>query len=139
MKNVLAAIIPEAKRTLSTLIADDYATVTYVHKFDEALNLLNGTDYDLVVCGVHFDDSRSIEFLQRFRKMNRHHDTPFVMLRTDPKPLGPALSGSVQLAVKELGGNYFDVSESILTFNDMKEHIAAILRSLSDGKLKASM
>ncbi|PWT96156.1 MAG: hypothetical protein C5B53_10135 [Candidatus Melainabacteria bacterium] len=135
---MLAAVIAEARHDLSSLIRNDSVKITYVHKFDDAVNLLLSVNYDLIICGVHFDDSRSLELLQRVKQIDKNRDIPFVMLRMSSNPIGEAMSGSIQLAVRELGGtDYFDLSESVVNIDQMKIHFSQVLQSLIEAQPKS--
>lgn len=48
----------------------------------EARQLLNSVRFDVILAGVHFDDSRAVELLQIVRANTKTQNTPFVFIRT---------------------------------------------------------
>lgn len=56
---------------------------------------------DIFVIGIHFDDSRSLEFVHEIRSSEYHADTPVIMVRTMPSAIEHTLRKSVH-AVKDL-------------------------------------
>jgi CheY-like chemotaxis protein len=138
-KRVLVAVVPEVEQSYASLVSQMPASITYVHRFDQAVNLLLSTDYDLIIAGVHFDDSRALELLQRTKQLERNQNTPFVVLRISREALGPGLTGSVQLAVRELGGaEYFDLTDSVVSFEQSKFQIVQALETLMNGHTELS-
>ncbi|MBA3857199.1 MAG: hypothetical protein C0507_09860 [Cyanobacteria bacterium PR.3.49] len=56
---------------------------------------------DIFVIGIHFDDSRSLEFVHEIRSCEKNAKTPIIMVRTMPSAIEHTLRKSV-LAVKSL-------------------------------------
>lgn len=132
-RRVLAAVVSEFKQTIDLLISGEYVAITYVHKFDDGVQLLRSKDYDLIICGVNSDDSFVLELLQSAKQMDRHRDTPFVVIKSSHNRLDPAYSDGIQLAVHEVGGaHYFDLGDSLTTFEETKFRVAQVLESLID-------
>lgn len=50
----------------------------------EAMSLLDEDGIDLIVVGIHFDESRAIEFLKRVRESEVHAKTALIVMRFAP-------------------------------------------------------
>lgn len=67
---------------------------------DHALELLDSDlNFDLIVVGVHFDDSRAIDLLRETRAREQYASTPFLFIRTRPSSLSQVIEQSI-LALK---------------------------------------
>lgn len=64
----------------------------------EAQTALSRQRFDLVIAGVHFDDSRAIELLKYLREESNQKDTSFVFVRTRSS----AFAESLKLTMKSL-------------------------------------
>lgn len=85
--------------------------------------------FDLIIVGVHFDDSRAVEMLQQVRKSKLHKHTPFFFVRTRDSSLATLIHKSIKALGKAYKYNGYIETE---LFGDDDERIrAAIL-----GKLK---
>ena len=84
--------------------------LSFVHTLDQAKATLTGRNFDLIVIGVHFDESRMFDLLRHVRWQERHRATPVVcVLSTDFVRHAIAAEG-VEIAVKALGGTaYLDL------------------------------
>jgi CheY-like chemotaxis protein len=47
----------------------------------EASRMLSADEFDMIICGIHFDDSRMVELLQSIYKDVRHKQTPVIVFR----------------------------------------------------------
>jgi DNA-binding response OmpR family regulator len=89
--NILLAEDLDGLRRLSPLLAG--IKVSFVQTMTYAKSKLDEGSYDLIVTGVHFDDSSAVDFLKAVREHERHKETPFVFIRT--------LSSSVAKMIQE--------------------------------------
>lgn len=70
-------------------------TVSIAETAKEGLKHLANSDFDLIITGVHFDDSRAIEFLKTVRDQPGHERTPFLFVRTRPSMISDQLRASI--------------------------------------------
>jgi DNA-binding response OmpR family regulator len=71
LTKVLVADTPEADRRLSAILSG--YDLTFARTLDEARRALERTQFDLVLIGVHFDDSRMFDLL---RYLQAHTGNP---------------------------------------------------------------
>ena len=105
-KTVLVADHADAR--LSTILAG-YELV-FVRTLDEAKETLTGRNFDLIVIGVHFDESRMFDLLRHVRWQERHRATPVVCVLTTDFSRPAIAAEGLEIAVKALGGTaYIDL------------------------------
>ena len=84
--------------------------LTFVHSLDEAKRTLAGRNFDLIVIGVHFDESRMFDLLRHVRWQERHRATPVVCVLASDFARHAIAAEGVEIAVKALGGTaYLDL------------------------------
>ena len=98
-KTVLVADHADARLTA---ILSAYELV-YVRTLDEAKATLTGRNFDLVVIGVHFDESRMFDLLRYVRWQERHRATPVVCVLTLDFTRQAIATEGVEIAAKALG------------------------------------
>lgn len=103
-KLLLAASQKSGPITLKAL--EGYVDVTVCTSMEEAqLALSKGVD--LVMCGLHFDEGRMLDFL-RFAKANPDtRSIPFICVKSTEDMLSPVMLQSVEIASKALGAARF--------------------------------
>lgn len=62
---------------------------------------------DLVICGIHFDDSRMFDFLRTVTGHSTSSDVPFLGYRDLDSDIGAAVLEGLDIACKALGGAAF--------------------------------
>jgi PleD family two-component response regulator len=102
---VLVADIPEADETIRGCLPGH--DLHFVRTLSEAIRELRRDGYQLIVIGMHFDESRMFELLRFVRSMPRHKDTPVVCVQCQDVMLSEAVLKNMDDAVKALGGNAF--------------------------------
>ena len=94
-------------------------SLSFVRTLDEAKSILAGHNFDLILIGVHFDESRMFDLLRHVRAQERHRATPVVCVLTVDFTRHAVAAEGLEIAVKALGGTaYLD------------------LKSLSDGEVR---
>ena len=84
--------------------------LTFVRTLDEARSTLAGRNFDLIVIGVHFDESRMFDLLRHVRWQERHRATPVVCLLSAAFTRHAIAAEGLEIAVKALGGTaYLDL------------------------------
>jgi CheY-like chemotaxis protein len=87
--------------------------LSFVSALDEAKKLLTGRNFDLIVIGVHFDESRMFDLLRHVRWQERHRATPVVCVLTIEFSRHAIAAEGLEIAVKALGSTaYLDRSRS---------------------------
>jgi CheY-like chemotaxis protein len=105
-KSVLVADHSDAR--LSALLSGH--DLSFVRTMDEARSMLTGRNFDLIVIGVHFDESRMFDLLRHVRWQERHRATPVVCVLTTEVSRHAIAAEGLEIAVKALGGTaYFDL------------------------------
>ena len=108
-KMVLVADHADA-RLLGILAAHE---LVFVRTLDEAKSTLTGRNFDLIVVGVHFDESRMFDLLRHVRAQERHRATPVVCVLTVEFTRHAVAAEGLEIAVKALGGTaYLDLKAS---------------------------
>ena len=105
MKRVLAALPPFAYPTLERVLGGR-ADVLPVHSLYGAKALLQAEpDISLIVCGVHFDESRMFDLLRHAHELYPH--IPFVCCRILEMRLPRISIEAVAVSVLQLGAAAF--------------------------------
>jgi len=102
-KMVLVADHADAR--LSAILAAH--ELLFVRTLDEAKAALAGRNYDLIIIGVHFDESRMFDLLRYVRWQERHRATPVICVLTVDFTRQAIAAEGVEIAVKALGGTAF--------------------------------
>jgi CheY-like chemotaxis protein len=77
--------------------------ISTAETFTQAIRLLSDEAFDLVVCSIHFDDSRAVNLLQEIRKDPNRSKTPFIVSRTMPSEHRQLLRLAVETIEKAFG------------------------------------
>jgi CheY-like chemotaxis protein len=78
--------------------------VTKVDTFHNAMEILRGADFDLIVSDVHLQNGGSVFDFLRWVKGDPHmKGTPFVCFSAEPPELGKYLADGVRTAARSLG------------------------------------
>jgi PleD family two-component response regulator len=76
---VLACTVPEAETRLRKLLAGE--EVQFAFATEDALRALIELDFDLLIIGMLFDESRGLELMQRISEKALSKDVPIVGIR----------------------------------------------------------
>lgn len=96
--NILLAEDLDGLRRLSPLLAG--IKVSFVQTMTYAKSKLDEGSYDLIVTGVHFDDSSAVDFLKAVRDHERHKETPFVFIRTRSSSVAKMIQDNIAILHK---------------------------------------
>lgn len=130
-RRILLASVRQAYRRLSSALTG--FELNFAATLQDAQTLLEGEPFDMVMIGVHFDESRMFDLLQHVRTDPRYVRVPVVCFRgilvADIQ--GTLALTAIELACKALGAHcFFD----LLAFpNDASGN--AGIRSIVDGML----
>jgi CheY-like chemotaxis protein len=108
-KSILVADHSDAR--LSALLSGH--ELSFVGSLDEAKSVLARRNFDLILIGVHFDESRMFDLLRHVRWQERHRATPVVCVLTADFARHAIAAEGLEIAVKALGGTaYVDLKVS---------------------------
>ena len=103
-KRILVADTPESDRRLTEVL--DGHELVFARTLSEAQRLLAQETFDLVLVGVHFDDSRMFDLVRHIRSGGQA-EPPVVCVRSY-RFVSPALSiEGLEIAAKALACNLF--------------------------------
>lgn len=98
MKFFLASDLEGLRRLYAVLAEFDFRSA---FTLDDALRLLDSPmNFDLIIIGVHFDDSRAVDLLREIRSRPKYELTPILFIRTQPSNISQILEQSI-LSLKD--------------------------------------
>lgn len=100
-RGILIADVPQAQRAIAECLPG--RDLTFVNTLPEAKLALAGGDFDMIVVGVHFDESQTFALLSHLRSRQRYTYVPVVCVRALPHVMPRELSRVIEEAVKMLG------------------------------------
>jgi hypothetical protein len=130
---LLCAVLPDSVIGKDVALESTYA-VTYVTTLAEAYAALAHDSFDLLVCGVHFDDCQMPLLLHHCKSDPRHVAMPFVSVRAYPGRLPESTYRQIRKAASLLGAVYVDLTHWIeadgreAAILDFRGVIASLLR-----------
>ena len=108
-KKVLVADVPEAHARLAAALTG--SELRFVHTLGDALRALREEDFELLLAGVHFDESRMFDLLRAVRSASRNRQVPIVCIRTRRNAFATLTPHALEVTIKALQGNaYVDLS-----------------------------
>jgi hypothetical protein len=132
-KRILVAVRPAAHDVMRIALGA-YYPIRLCSSFETAKLLLQ-ENFDLIVCGMHFDSSRMFELLQ-YAKDNPHtRPIHFIGLKIAERPLQGNAVRSIEKAAKLLGADeFFDLARMRTELGD--EPAYEQLRAVIDRMLR---
>jgi hypothetical protein len=135
-QRILCAVLDQSFIAKEVALEATYA-VTYVTTLAEACAVLAHDSFDLLVCGVHFDNCQMPLLLHHCKSDPRHAAMPFVCVRAFRGRLPESTYGQIRKAASLLGAVYVDLTHWIdadgreSALRDFKGLIATLLRQSS--------
>lgn len=108
------------------LSSGDYSLI-FAHRLSEAFEILGHEPIDLIVSGVHLEESDSYEFLNRVKASADWREIPFVFLCLKQTQLATYVDHALELAAKALGATKY-VSVETCSKDEIQAEIASCLR-----------
>jgi hypothetical protein len=134
--NILIAATPEDKVGIVRILSDRHKVIP-VSSIYEALAKLETEQFDLIMVGVHFDDSRMFELLPRIHNAKSNSDKPIICFCIRDTPLTRTMHESINIASKALGAwMYLDHHKFNVTQNPDAELLRIIERCITDEERK---
>jgi len=110
-KRILVAAPPEAVTRLSKALGEEFDLV-FCHSLSLAHTLLTQCRFDVILGGMHFDDSRVFDFIRLARAQERYADVPIVCVKAFDGVLPSRAYDGVKRAIRLLGAEAFvDLAE----------------------------
>ena len=114
---VLVADVPDADEKIRECLPGH--ELVFVRTLGEAIRALRANGYQLVVIGMHFDESRMFELLQYTKALPAYKDVPVICVQCLEMGLAEAVLKNMDDAVKALGGTAFvDLRDHALHFRN---------------------
>ncbi|PMB48677.1 hypothetical protein CEN41_00630 [Fischerella thermalis CCMEE 5330] len=104
-KRILVADVRDGVKTLESVIGTS-AKIIGTNTLNEAISLLKN-DVDLIVCGIHFDESRMFDLLRIAKADPSLRDIPFLCFRDMNSALTLSILEGMQIACKAMGAVEF--------------------------------
>jgi CheY-like chemotaxis protein len=105
-KRILVADTSDSDRRLAAILAGQ--DVVFVRTIGEAQRLLAQQQFDLVLIGVHFDDSRMFDLMRHVRAGGHHAAKPVVCVRSHRFISAAAISlEGLEIAARALACSLF--------------------------------
>lgn len=101
---VLVAIRPEHQELMAAILKN--TELSFVHSIDEAYATLS-PEFDLILCGLHFENGRMYDFLKFSKAYQATKDTPFLCVQLTGGILPYGAFKSMVTAFDVLGGDLF--------------------------------
>jgi CheY-like chemotaxis protein len=101
-KRVLAADRLEGIQTLHNVLGNSVEIVAAT-SLKEATRLMHETQVDMIICGIHFDESRMFELSTLAHGSSRTKPIPFLMFRDLESRLEPTFFKSLEISAKVIG------------------------------------
>jgi hypothetical protein len=101
---ILAAVRPQGGVAVRRALGE-YAEVVPVYKYDDAVKALRTGAFELVLCGVFFDETRALDLLRLVRK--EFAAVPFVGCRIGDRVVSPVMVEAMAIAAKSMGAVAF--------------------------------
>lgn len=121
---ILVADAPEPSERLKKALSTHYQ-LDFAQQYDQAVSMLKSTQYDLLICGEHFDDSKMFELMGAVRfELNLHH-LAMLCFRHVNSRFSARVHEAVRLSAEQLGACKF-IDES----NDFSD--VEILKAVDD-------
>ena len=101
---ILAAVRPQGGVAVRRALGQ-YAEVVPVFDYDDAAAALRQEEFNLVLCGVFFDETRAFDLLRLVRQ--EFPALPFVACRIGDRTVPPVMAEAMGIAAKSMGAVAF--------------------------------
>jgi response regulator RpfG family c-di-GMP phosphodiesterase len=136
MAHILIAATPDDVAAMERILGQRHQFIVASTR-SEALAKHKETAFDLIMLGVHFDDSRMFDLLREINKIPENADNPIICFCTRDTPLTRTMHESIDVASKALGAwMYIDQHEYNVTKDPDAEMRRIIERCLTGAARK---
>jgi len=130
-KKVLIADVPQVQARVAAVLVRE--RLVFVHTLAAALKALAGEDFDVVLIGMHFDDSRMFDLLREVRAGSRNGAVPVVCYRMRPLAFMALSTQVIEVTVKALGALSFIDLANLATDEDGNEALARLVAAATES------
>jgi CheY-like chemotaxis protein len=130
-KRILVADMPETDSRLTGILKG--YLLAFVRTLDDAMRALKTQKHDLLLVGVHFDDSRMFDMLRRIRSDPRCKDLPVVCFRGFRRGSIAISSETLDIVCRALNANAFVDLTSYADNEEGNRALRAAVDRLSQG------
>jgi CheY-like chemotaxis protein len=135
MSSILIATAPISLDKVKDLFGSSNGFRITTTEADAKEQILSGS-IDLIILGMHFDDCKSIDFLNFVKSREESRDTPMVYMRISGTALSAPLRECVVVAVSQLGAtDYIDIPklEETLSLGEVRKHVRRVINNALKG------
>ena len=112
-------------------------TLTCVSTIEDALNALQKQQFDAIVIGMHFDESRALELVKILRQDSRFASTPVFVIRVIQTPYASILKSALDIMIMVKAVNqYFECDDPGDKLGSLRKAIDDILPSAKVDPVK---
>jgi len=104
-KILLAVSALESERLKRSL--GEKHQIAQVDTIEKAISAVRNQTFDLVICGVHFDESRMFELLRIFKENQSQRPKPFICFQYGSLPFGEGAGKAVIQAAELIGASCY--------------------------------
>jgi hypothetical protein len=126
-KKALVADVPEVQARVAAVLAQE--RLVFVHSLAAALSALAGDDFDLVLIGLHFDESRMFDLVREVREGRRNCAVPVICFGMRPFAF-PISMQVIEVTVKALGAHAF---ADLASYGAPEDGNAALVRLVASA------
>ncbi|GEM_PF-330953 len=132
---ILIAGTPDSVATIERILGQQYQFIA-VSTMAEALMKLKEQAFDLIMIGVHFDESRMFELLPRARATAEQAGKPIICFATRDTPLTRTMSETIDLVSKALGAWMYMDQHDYSICKDPDAEIRRIIKRCLTGETR---
>lgn len=129
MTLILIADVQEAAQRLCNVLVGRHE-VFVAQTFETAREFAQNQSVDEIICGLHFDDSRMLDFLTWAKKQQRTERVPFICLQYLPSKLIDKTTHSAYLIASLIGADLCLESHQMEGMTD--EHLLEVIEKLME-------
>ena len=130
-RKVLVADVPAVQARVTAVLAQE--RLVFVHTLAAALRALAGEDFDLVLIGMHFDDSRMFDLLHAVRAGGRNRAVPIICYRMRPLAFMALSTQVIEVTVKALGARAFADLASCVSEQEGNEVLVRLVTGATES------
>lgn len=99
---ILVADSAKGIRRMDNLLGQSHELISTA-TVEDAVKALSSEAFDLIVCGIEFDDSRMFDLLKAVKTDSQTKPKPFICVRQSASPLGPGIDAGLNTAATLAG------------------------------------
>lgn len=125
MSHILIADTPEGAVALQRILKGHECVV--VTTLREAEKRLEAKAYDLIIAGLHFDDSQMFEFIREVKKSRKNAGKPIICFSTRATQMSRLMHESLEHSTRALGAWMYLAEHSCNVYQDPDAELRRIM------------